>query len=77
MSTFWLRSQNYVRIQNVQLGYNFNSGFIEKIKLNNLRLYLAAQNLYTFTSFPGYDPELGTNTYPIPRSIYFGINIGF
>lgn len=77
MSTFWLRSQDYVRIQNVQLGYNFNSILINKIKLQNLRLYIAAQNLYTFTSFPGYDPELGTNTYPIPRSIYFGINIGF
>jgi len=77
MSTFWLRSQDYVRIQNAQLGYNFPTDLINKIKVQSLRVYVAGQNLLTFDSFPGYDPELGTNTYPIPRSIYFGINVGF
>ncbi len=77
MSTFWLRSQNYLRVQNVQLGYTLPTTFTKKIKLQNLKFYVAGQNLYTFNSFPGYDPELGTGTYPIPRSIYFGINIGF
>ncbi len=75
MSTFWLRSQDYIRIQNVQLGYNLPLKTTNRVK--SLRLYLAGQNLYTFNSFPGYDPELGTGTYPIPRSIYLGINIGF
>lgn len=77
MSTFWLRSQNFVRIQNVQLGYTLPSKLIYKLKIKNLRLYVAGQNLYTFDSFPGYDPELWTGAYPIPRSLYFGINIGF
>jgi len=77
MSTFWLRSQDYVRMQNAQLGYNFPTDLINKIEVQSLRVYVAGQNLLTFDSFPGYDPELGTNTYPIPRSIYFGINVGF
>jgi TonB-linked SusC/RagA family outer membrane protein len=77
MSTFWLRSQDFVRIQNVQLGYNFPANLISKIKMQSLRVYVAAQNLHTFDSFPGYDPELAADTYPIPRSIYFGINVGF
>jgi TonB-linked SusC/RagA family outer membrane protein len=77
MSTFWLRSQNFLRIQNIQFGYNFPANIISKIKMQSLRVYVAAQNLYTFDSFPGYDPELAADTYPIPRSIYFGINVGF
>jgi len=75
MSTFWLRNQNYVRVQNVQLGYTLPAKLTNKVKIKNLRLYIAGQNLHTFDSFPGYDPELGTGTYPIPRSLYFGMNI--
>jgi len=77
MSTFWLRSQDYVRIQNAQLGYSFPSTIAKKIKMENLRVYIAGQNLLTFDKFPGYDPELGATSYPIPRSIYFGLNVGF
>jgi hypothetical protein len=77
MSTFWLRSQNYARIQNAQLGYTLPSSIVKKINMETLRIYVAGQNLLTFDSFPGYDPELGTNGYPIPRSIYFGLNVGF
>lgn len=76
-SSFWLRSRDYVRIQNVQLGYDLGSAIINNIGLRKFRIYAAAQNLATFTKWPGYDPELGTNIYPIPRSVFFGINIGF
>jgi TonB-linked SusC/RagA family outer membrane protein len=77
MSTFWLRSQNYLRIQNAQIGYNLPSSIISKVKMQSLRIYVAGQNLITWDKFPGYDPELGTGGYPIPRSIYIGCNIGF
>lgn len=77
MSTFWLRPQDYLRIQNAQIGYNLPSSIISKVKMQSLRIYVAGQNLITWDSFPGYDPELGTGGYPIPRSIYFGINLGF
>jgi hypothetical protein len=77
MSTFWLRPQDYVRLQNAQIGYNLPSNILGKIKMQSFRIYVAGQNLITWDSFPGYDPELGTGGYPIPRSIYFGANIGF
>ena len=78
-SSFWLRSTDFLRLQNIQIGYNFNdllkktsAGFIKK-----LRLYIASQNLFCLNSYPGFDPELGVNGYPIPRSFYVGLNIGF
>lgn len=78
MSTFWLRSQNYIQIQNLQFGYNLPSKITNKLKMQKLRVYVAGQNLYNFNNWPGYDPQLSsTGGYPVPRSIYFGCNIGF
>ena len=77
MSTFWLRPQDYIRVQNAQIGYTIPSQIVNKIKMQGLRVYVAGQNLLTWDKFPGYDPELGTNDYPIPRSIYFGCNVSF
>lgn len=78
-SSFWLRSTDFLRMQNVQLGYNFDkllrgqaAGVIKK-----LRLYIASQNLFCIHSFPGFDPEQPVNGYPIPRSFYLGMNVGF
>jgi TonB-linked SusC/RagA family outer membrane protein len=80
---------SYVRIQNVNLGYTFSSGFIKKVKLNKLKVYASAQNLYTFTKYEGYDPEIGLQNqnplysgvdigrYPSARVITFGINAEF
>ena len=62
---------------------------LQKIKIDNARLYVAAQNLFTFTKYKGYDPEvnatyignlnLGHDFYPPPqaRTITVGINLGF
>jgi TonB-linked SusC/RagA family outer membrane protein len=78
-SSFWLRSTDFFRLQNIQVGYNFDkiltgsaSGVIKK-----LRFYVASQNLFCINSFPGFDPEQSISGYPIPRSLYAGINIGF
>jgi len=77
-SSFWLRSTDFFRLQNIQLGYNFdkllNSNALKVIK--KLRLYIASQNLFCINSFPGFDPEQLIDGYPIPRSFYFGINVG-
>jgi TonB-dependent starch-binding outer membrane protein SusC len=75
-STFWIRSQDYLRIQNLQLGYDFSGSMLSKSGLSQLRLYVAAQNLATFTNYPGYDPELSATAYPLSRSIFFGVNLG-
>lgn len=59
ISDWWLEDGSFVRIQNASVGYTFNMpqrSFLEKA-----RLYLNVQNLYTFTGFKGYDPEVGLN----------------
>ncbi len=76
-SDFWVRSQDFIRLQNAQLGYDFAGEMAKKIGLSKIRLYVAGQNLLTFTKFPGFDPETTATAYPISRSIYVGLNLGF
>lgn len=82
-SDFWVYSASYARIKNVQLGYTFPKG---TLGLERIRLYTSCQNLLTFTPYPWFDPEVGAGidnnftslmTYPQPRTILFGINLGF
>lgn len=79
-STFWLRSSDFFRLQNLQIGYDFTgllSGSTAKI-IRKLRFYIAAQNLFCLNSYPGWDPEQSINGgYPMPRSFYAGINLQF
>lgn len=78
-SSFWLRSTDFFRLQNLQLGYDFSKLLTgESAKtLQKLRLYIASQNLFCINSFPGFDPEQRVDGYPIPRSFFVGINLGF
>ncbi|HTF31199.1 MAG TPA: SusC/RagA family TonB-linked outer membrane protein, partial [Flavitalea sp.] len=77
----WYMSKNFVRIQDLSLGYDFSKSMITKIRLQNLRVFLSAKNLYTFTDWLGSDPEVGATSssefYPMPRAITVGINVGF
>ncbi len=79
-SDWYVEDGSFVRIQNISLGYNFKS---EKINwITNLRFYINATNLYTFTKFKGYDPEVGTDGiywggYPRLRKWTFGLDITF
>lgn len=89
MSDRWLESASYLRVQNLSIGYKLPSKMLEKMKLATLKVYLNAQNLYTFTKYSGYDPEIGAynqnsllqnidrGRYPAPMSITLGLNIGF
>lgn len=77
----WYVSRDFVRIQDVSLAYNFNSEWIQKIQLSDLRVFVSGKNLYTFTDWPGSDPESGETTpgslYPMPRIITLGMNVRF
>jgi TonB-dependent starch-binding outer membrane protein SusC len=78
-----------LRIQNISIGYNFPAKWISRLKMTNARLYFSAQNVYTFTGYSGYDPEIGAfnksalsqnvdnGHYPNPRTITIGANIEF
>lgn len=79
-STFWLRSSDFFRLQNLQVGYDFTGLLGNKAAnvIHKLRFYVAAQNLFCINSYPGWDPEQSINGgYPMPRSFYGGINVQF
>ena len=77
----FLYDSSFLRLKNVNLGYNFPESFLKKSPITNLRLYVQGENLLTWTKWRGFDPEALTSVsvtnYPNPRSITFGINVGF
>ena len=91
LSDRYVEDGSYVRIKNITLGYTFPKKLLEKAKIENVRVYCNIQNLYTFTKYMGYDPEVGASTqdssgltfgvdngrYPSPMTCSFGVNITF
>ena len=79
-STKYLQNGAYMRIKNVTLSYTFPTQWIQKLQLNQLRVYVSVENLATFTSLPkGYDPENLDKgwSYPFYRTWSVGANISF
>lgn len=79
VSTYFIENGSFLKLRNVQIGYNLPQKVVEKMKMSKFRFYLSGQNLLTFKSadFTGVDPENPNYGYPIPMSLTFGINIGF
>ena len=74
----YLQDGSYMRIKNVTLSYTVPQQWIQKIHLNQLRLYVSVENLATFTSLPkGYDPENLSWSYPFYRTWSIGANVSF
>jgi TonB-linked SusC/RagA family outer membrane protein len=85
-STFGIEDGSYLRLRNIQIGYNFGAATLAKAKIKNLRIYANVQNLKTFKNNSGYTPEFGGDpTYfgvdwgngPVPVIYTGGINITF
>ncbi|MBN8824987.1 MULTISPECIES: TonB-dependent receptor [unclassified Spirosoma] len=88
-SSRWLEDGSYLRVKTATLGYTFPSALLKRVKIDNLRLYVSGQNLFTFTKYSGMDPEVNfrsslpllqgidLGTYPQVRTITFGLNLGF
>jgi len=84
-SSQFLMDGDYLKIQNVVLGYTLPSDFTSKIKMSNVRVYASVSNLYTFSksNYRGFDPAgIGANgiqwwNYPSPRTVLFGLNVNF
>ncbi|MCM1020605.1 MAG: TonB-dependent receptor [Muribaculum sp.] len=77
-----LQSYTFVRLADLSLSYDFNQSWVKKAKIQNLRLYVAAKNLFTITGWDGGDPEIqqtvGTGYsygYPLARTFSLGINV--
>jgi TonB-dependent starch-binding outer membrane protein SusC len=73
ISDRFIEDGSYMRVKALQVGYNFPKQWLNKVKLNNLKVYVTAQNLLTFTKYSGYDPEIGN----IAGSLEIGIDRGF
>lgn len=83
-SDWYLEDGSYTRIKNVTLGYTLPGKLTKRVGLNNLRVYVTANNLITITDYSGFDPEVGMSTYgidtgryPQARSVFVGVNVNF
>lgn len=78
-SSYFIENGSYLKLRTLQLGYTFPKSVVSHVKMQNLRLYLSAQNLLTIksSSFTGMDPENPTTGYPIPLNVTFGLNVEF
>jgi len=88
VSSRWIEDGSYLRIQNITLGYRLPPSMINRLKLQQVRVYLSAQNLYTWSKYLGYNPEVSNyegpltggvdyGAFPLPRTLSVGINVGF
>jgi TonB-linked SusC/RagA family outer membrane protein len=88
-SSFYIQDASYIRIKNITLGYNFNYAMLKKVGISNARVYISAQNPFTFTNYIGYNPEVssyagsaltpGVNYYgyPLQKTLTLGVNVTF
>jgi hypothetical protein len=85
-SSYYVEKGDYIRLRNVQLGFNFPKSVTSPLRMQTLRLYANAQNPLTLTKYKGFTPEVGgtptfagidLNVYPLTAIYNLGINIGF
>ena len=82
--TRWIQDASYVRLKNLQIGYTFPKDIMKTIGINNLRIYLSADNVCTFTKLSEiFDPEANGGSwgegklYPLSRVISTGLSVTF
>ena len=87
LSNIFIEDGTYVRIKNLAIGYTVPKKLLQKIHIENLRIYFNVQNLWTITGYNGYDPEVGSYNqnvllrgvdyarYPSQRIYTFGLNL--
>lgn len=88
-SNWHLEDGSFTRVRNITLGYTFPNAMMQRVKINNLRLYAGVQNPFTFTDYLGYNPEVNSRpdsalnpgedygTYPLARTYTIGLNLSF
>ena len=86
-SDLYIKNGSFMRLKTAQLGLYLACCFDKKVAIQQVRLYVSAENLFTFTGYDGFDPEVATGdytrigvdrgVYPQSRTIYLGANISF
>jgi hypothetical protein len=93
LSSQFIEDGSFINMKNIALSYITNNKFLEKVGVSRIRLYASAENLFILTRYTGFDPEstasplsvnnqdadvgIDYNSYPINRSITFGLNLSF
>jgi len=89
MSDRFIEDGSYIRLQNISLSYTLPKKWINPLKLQKVKAYVNLQNIYTWTEYSGFDPEVGAmygdalmtgldyGRYPSPRIYTFGLNVSF
>ena len=89
ISSRFIEDGSFIRLKNISLGYTFPKDLIRRARIENIRAYISAQNVITWTDYSGYDPEIGSfnqnplingvdnGRYPISRSFTVGLNATF
>ena len=87
-STRWVEDGSYLKIKNVTLSYDFKNSFLKKYNIAKIQPYVTLANMFTFTKYSGYDPEMSEytsatsmgvdwGTYPNVKTFTFGVNVDF
>ncbi len=82
VSNRFIENGSYLRVKNVTIAYNFPHIILSKIKLTQVQVNLSCENLFTFTAYSGFDPEVDINgidsdRYPLSRTFSVGVNFKF
>lgn len=79
-STWWKKNMRFLRLKTLELGYSLPKTITDKIHAKSIRFYLSGNNLFCFSPFDLWDPELNTDTglrYPAMRSVMLGVDLNF
>jgi len=87
-STRIVEDGSFLRLKTVSLGYTLPKSIVQRVKVSSARIYTSAQNLYTWTKYSGYDPEVSVrnsaltpgfdfSAYPRARTITLGLSATF
>lgn len=76
-STAYLENGDFIRAQQFKLGYSLPTNLINHIKLSKVHVYASVDNAFLITGYKGLDPEVSAGSNPRPRTIIFGLNVGF
>ncbi len=87
-SSRYISDASYLRVKTVTLSYELSKRVVKKINMSSMRLYVSSYNLFTFTNYKGWDPEVSTDSFtdnvyygidfysaPQPKTIVFGISL--
>lgn len=80
-STWWMRDASFLRLKNIEVGYNFQKRTLRKMGIEAMRIYLLGNNLAVWDKIKMWDPEIGNNNagfnYPLPRTFTLGLDFTF